>query len=456
MKKFGIALLSLGLIAAFSMSAFAVVPELTGEYYARGSYLSNPSMLPPEGGNSRGPFSYYDARLRTFIRLKIADGLSITSRLDSLETIWGQNTKNYIFSGSKGNDQNANQSVAWEQAYTDFATGIGSFRVGYFSATPYGWGTNFMDSTGTNPGVKYTNKFGGFEVLADLYKVAKGNLSANSVSKPTPMYTNADSDSDLYELGAKTKFANGEGGLLWSYFRDATNKSSAITSTPFVTAYHRLQPYFTGKFGPVQVEAEGYYGMGKTKFEPQTPLPADVDLQDKGLFLSAKFNMGAAYVGARFYYASGDDPTTVDKKEGGMNAGFGYAKDKSIWGQFNAILFSDDYHDYNRTTGNSVEVAGNMDNLFEYQLIAGIKPMPKLSLDARLSILKADQDVGVGAAKVRSKDYGTEMDLMATYNIFDQLTYNVGFAYLWTGDYFKGTSATQAIENIYYLSLDRP
>ena len=97
MKKFGIALLSLGLVAVFSMSAFAVVPELTGEYYARGSYLSNPSMLPSDGGKSRGPFSYYDQRLRVFTRLKIADGLSLTTRMDALEDIWGQNTNRHSF-----------------------------------------------------------------------------------------------------------------------------------------------------------------------------------------------------------------------------------------------------------------------------------------------------------------------------------------------------------------------
>jgi hypothetical protein len=448
MKKFGIALLSLGLIAAFSMSAFAVVPEFTGQYYARGSYMSNPSMLPTEGGNSRGPFSYYDQRLRTFFRLKIADGLSLTTRMDSMEVIWGQNTKNYIISGSRGNDANNNQSVSFEQVYTDFKTGIGGFRVGYFSATPYGWATNFMDSTGTNPGIKYTNKFGAFEVLADLYKQDKGNLA--STSKIKPMYTQSDADNDLYELGVKTKGKSMEGGLLWSYFRDAQEKAAAAPDAQ-VTAIHRFQPYYMGKFGPVEIEAEGYYQKGKVNYEPQTSKPADTDITGQGIYVGAQYNMGAAYVGGRFMYASGDDPTTSDKIEGGLNASLGYGRDKAIFGEFNTILFSDDYHDYNVTKGNSVELAGQMDNVFEYQIYGGFKPMPKLELMARFSILKADQDVGTGASKVLSKDYGKELDVKATYNIFDQLTYNVGFAYLWTGDYFKGTSTTQSIENIYYL-----
>jgi len=40
MKKLWLFLLSLGLIMAFSVSAFAVDVKVTGEYYAAGLYLS--------------------------------------------------------------------------------------------------------------------------------------------------------------------------------------------------------------------------------------------------------------------------------------------------------------------------------------------------------------------------------------------------------------------------------
>jgi hypothetical protein len=85
-----------------------------------------------------------------------------------------------------------------------------------------------------------------------------------------------------------------------------------------------------------------------------------------------------------------------------------------------------------------------------YQLYGGFAPTKKLLFDIRYSYLKADQE---GAATGwQSKDYGTELDAKATYKIYDQLTYNIGAAYLWTGDYFKGTSKTAKIENMYYVS----
>ena len=40
MKKFWLSLLSLGLVMAFSASAFAVDMKITGEYYAAGLYLN--------------------------------------------------------------------------------------------------------------------------------------------------------------------------------------------------------------------------------------------------------------------------------------------------------------------------------------------------------------------------------------------------------------------------------
>jgi hypothetical protein len=47
--------------------------------------------------------------------------------------------------------------------------------------------------------------------------------------------------------------------------------------------------------------------------------------------------------------------------------------------------------------------------------------------------------------------YGTEVDLTGTYKITNNLSYMLGVAYLFTGDYFKGTSATGEVGNDYML-----
>ena len=443
MKKIGIVLLSLGLVLAFSMSASAVTPEMTGQYYARGNYASNPSMLEQGGASGRGSVSYYDQRLRTFIRLKIADGLNLTSRFDSMETIWGQNTKNTI-AGDAG--KTAQQSIAWEQVYVTFTTGIGRFDVGYKSGTPYGWGTKFMNAPGTAPGVKWSNTFGNLSVLADFNRTSQGDLTTANESD----LNQQDKNNEYYDLGATYKFSGGDAGLLYTYFRNAYTRT---TTGGTITSNHIIQPYVKTKLGPVNLEAEAYYMNGKTVSDVAGT--ADIDIKTKGLYVHGKFNMGPAYAGAKFIYASGDDPTTT-KKEGSMNSTFKYSTDTDIWGELTpTILFGYGYHGL---SVNSIPVAGNttdlgttMDNVWLYNIYGGVNVGKKLSFEARAFYAKADEN-GSSSASWQSKDYGKELDLKATYKIYDQLTYNIGFAYLWTGDWFKGTSATVQLDNIYYVS----
>jgi len=46
---------------------------------------------------------------------------------------------------------------------------------------------------------------------------------------------------------------------------------------------------------------------------------------------------------------------------------------------------------------------------------------------------------------------GMEVDVKASYKIYDNLTYMVGAGYLWTGDYFKKGVSTAKIGNDYIL-----
>ena len=57
MKRFWVVLLSLGLVMAFSMSAFAVTPNFTGTYFVRSQYYSNPSLLDQDLGAGRDSWS---------------------------------------------------------------------------------------------------------------------------------------------------------------------------------------------------------------------------------------------------------------------------------------------------------------------------------------------------------------------------------------------------------------
>jgi hypothetical protein len=88
-----------------------------------------------------------------------------------------------------------------------------------------------------------------------------------------------------------------------------------------------------------------------------------------------------------------------------------------------------------------------MSNAWFYQGRAGVKPIADLDIMASLS----HADVDKKPAGFVGGTYGTEVDLTGTYKITNNLSYMLGVAYLFTGDYFRGTSATGEVGNDYML-----
>src|SRR5208337_1421237 len=100
-------------------------------------------------------------------------------------------------------------------------------------------------------------------------------------------------------------------------------------------------------------------------------------------------------------------------------------------------------------------MSGGISNAMMGQFFLGVKPMPKLDIKASYTIAQADQNVGAtpaAAALWQSKNYGSELDVTATYKIYDNLSYMVGFGYLWAGDFWKGTNAAATIDNDYLIT----
>jgi len=454
MKKYLVALLSLGLVMAFSMSAFAVSADFTGQYYAVGDYQSNTKLGADQNVAGNNSNAYMQQRLRLFTRLKIAEGLTFTTRIDALETVWGRDqapsTTNPALvnvDGKAFRDYNT-ANISFEQAWLTAATAIGTFDVGYKTGTPFTWGTGFMNAPGTAPGIRWSKDFGSLKLLADWHKTSKGDIATTG----KPSLTASDMDADYYDLGVSSKFKNGDAGLLMTYFRDATLRGSATAGT--LSTVVNFQPYAKMKLGNLDLEAEAYYITGKVKLEQGATTGQDQDVSAMGLYANAKFNMGPAFVGVIGAYASGQDKSKTDKITGKIQGDLGYGTDTNIWPVTTPlILFGYHYHgmglsQYIPTSANDPK--SKFDNAMLGMIYGGYAATNKLSFEAKYAYAKADQD---GAATGwQSKNYGTEFDVKATYKIYDALTYNVGAAYLWTGDYFKGTVATAKVDNNYLIT----
>jgi len=413
----------------------------------------------------------------------------LTMRADILENLWGldQNTTNPlnattvdgtgITPGAKATDMKRfnTQNISVEQIYMTFRTGIGTFVVGQKSAKPFGWGTWFLNSSGTGGGIDWTQRFGDWTLMAEAIKKQKGDMSPNGVPRE-PLLGQQDVDKDYFDVSAAYKAKNWEAGMMLTYFRNADKRTTAATS--FLVTSYMFDPYFKAKFGPLELEGEAYYMMGKKEFDTSTATRQDRNIKASGGYLFAKYNMGPAWFGASFSITSGNDPNSADTNGQDMTGGvlntFGFATDNSqTWAPIHAptILIgtlSDPIHLYTPLGGKVPDAAGPLggaagaggnsgngcyDNTILYSLKAGYAVNKNLSFDGNVWFA-AVQRV---SDKLSSSDkLGTEIDLHAQYKIYDNLSYNVGVSYLFTGDFFKGTPANnptgEDVKNVYQLT----
>ena len=282
MKKFWLAFLSLGLVMAFSTSAFAVDVQFSGSYFAAGMYLNQTSLMKGPIDNSVNPYTgspsylhnnddistaFYFQRLRVRTDFIISPGLKFITRFDALERIWGgaRSTPGTYDIQSAGT-RDERQNIAFDWAYIEYTSPIGLFQVGY--AEDNVWGTVFGSSGSGPPSgqILYGAQIGPVTFGASISKETDGSYSAvNSGAKWT------DTDYDRYNVFGIYNFKGGETGLLFSYNRFANDKQTP--SSNFLTGMgawgvplnmggsyipyanmmyiYTLAPYAKVKLGPV-------------------------------------------------------------------------------------------------------------------------------------------------------------------------------------------------------------
>jgi len=402
------------------------------------------------------------------------------------------------------------ESIEFEAAWVDFKVPFGRIQAGYVP-NGIGFGTWFLIDPYTWPTIRFDTQVGPLNVFASIFKIrewrnsdafARGGISTNG-------YVN-DSDSDAYRIGLVYKMKPGEVGIMYELWRDARAKAGAgsgwTAAAPvytdasagqwagalptgnqgWVTQISTLNPYFKFTAGPLYLEGEGYYRFGKLrKYEPVTAgnaQPEDVDVSAWGAYLHARALFKPFYVGGIFVYMSGDKMDDATKVQGsiGQLMGDNYAFNPCL------ILWNYEYVDAmgwsqgnipasalgNPRTLESYQNTRYMDNVWFYQFYAGMYITPKLDITAKIAYAYADQKPRMGVAPVgatltaaqthaafvglknqefTSDKYGTEFDLVANYKIYNNLTYTVGFGYLWTGDYFKGYDPNASVKNNYIV-----
>jgi len=448
MKRFLIALLAVGLIAAFSMPAIAADIKVSGEYFAAGYWESNRAFTNSDEKGAK----YYAGRLQVNPVIQVAEGLKLVTRFEAMERVWGQDPIGSSPTATNARNTAEEQNISWRRAYLSAKILGGTLDVGYMAGGRFG--TDFMDYENEVPRVKYTYVAGPFIFLALNEKAFSSSAALNPTGpsgkgvgggEKSILNLTSDSDYDKYAIAAIYKWSSGEvGGLVQRY---VINTAEYPGGTDVKRYFNLWVPYFKANFGPVYAEGEILYIQGTWAQYPTGSASTDVDIKNLDWYLKVKYAMGPANIGASVAVIQGDDPATADKYEGApFNPENGYVQYQPtlvLWNDWTSRWTGQSFGTYASTGLSALPTNANI-----YQVFAGYKPLPKLSIDASYSWLKCNEKP---AATYVSDDYGKEFDIKAAYKIYDNLEYMVAFGYLWTGDYFKGTSDSNTVGNDWLL-----
>jgi len=435
MKRLWFIILSLSLVAGLGLQAMAVDVKFSGEYYAAGLYLDKTSFQ--KNTADEGPSTaFYFQRLRVKTEFVISPGLSLTTRFDVMERAWGatRSASSTALDTASAGTRAENENIAFDHLYVTYFSPVGIFKAGYADASYFG--AVFGDSRRPAGQIEYAVKIGDFVGVLNTGKMKENSATAINAAMAS------DRDDNYALFIAFYGWKNGEAGLQGIYERDASNRTIvAGTDVGYLSSLYVMIPYVKMRLGPVALQAEVDYLFGKlTNWEGSFSIgQPDISLNQVAAMIDAQADLGKFYLGGTVAYASGDDPATADKMEGGIMGG-GLDWNPCL------ILFNNDlnYWAGSQAGYDGAANAGAMTNAWFFQLRGGVRPTDKLDVMASVSYARADK---TPQAVWVSRDYGYEVDLTATYRITNNLSYMLGGGYFFAGDYYKGTSAAHEINN---------
>ena len=503
MRRFWLVILSLGLALTFSAQAFAVDVKVSGSFSIAGMYMDKTNFLKNDYVNAMSRFdvpagistAFYYQKLRVQTDFIFSPNLKLVTRFDALERIWGgyrgnapKDTSGLLnppldnedYTSQSSGTREENQNIAFDWAYISYISPIGLFEIGYQADN--NWGTVFGNNEIKG---KPVAKIAWMAPLTPepyragvTIQVVKYNDRSSSAIAPSHF---TDSDNDEYivaVVGMPTKDI--EFGLLYGYERVATERATVLTepySVPVeaTIAASMLTPYFKARSGHFYLEGEFAYLWGQINWEGDPlglggllgiPAGSKTDIVTIMAYLNTVVDFGMFYGGATFAYVSGDNPKTmVTKMEGGLIGGgvdfqpclMMFNSDRAYWaGSLKGYAYA--YTGMMVGSGGPAPDNGELANVWFYQGKIGVRPVAALDIMASVSYATADQRPGGLAilgppivGPVLHNDYGWEVDVVGTYKLTNNLSYMLGAAYWFVGDYYKGDSDANQLVNNYML-----
>lgn len=431
MKKVLSTVAALGLVAGIATSAAALELKVKGEYILDSYVISNArGILSGNGlqlgdkktdiGEPSGTNEWFEHKFQVDADLIVNDNITMQSRIRFIDWgIWGQDDTNI----SDGN----NFSV--RRMWLVYKSPIGVWEIGRRPAGS--WEHEFVNSGSRADRIMWKSG----KMLGDSFSM----YAFYQKSKELDGYiADDDRDSSYWEAyGAFTGY--GKTSLAVAYWYDDTNDTPGGSTSNM----YRIKGYgdyqFTDMIG---MEMEFDYIWGDKEYN--TFLMPDTDVSGLAVMADLQMNFGAAQANLMGFYLSGDDGTDADQDAYSSSKGSGndFEPLYILTGSKTGILNND-----SGTAGDTFGAFAR--NAGVYALVAGadFQAMEKLSFHGAVGYAEAaDERPGWDA------EYGWEFDAGLGYKLLDNLTYNLHFGYLVTGDFFKtGTPGWSDVNDITLL-----
>ncbi len=505
MKKIiatGATLLMALMVAAPSFAAMET--KVTGTFTLDGVLNMNPDLVADD--DAKETKSFREMQLRINTETKVTDKITFFTRADILDKVLSSQHSNSINESSEDDD-----NIQIDHAWMRIISPIGVWQLG--RKTGIKWGTDFFDdgnAYGTDraeyilPIPVGDDKFV-FGAVAEKALETKQTNRDNDKFYLTGTYVNKDWKTgilgglysynsfiegnaidqtilnNVYNTGATVQSITTAGAALVTAatpYSAAATAFSGVASTFFPRVDGQvfyIAPYFSGKVGPLNINAEFGFITGEAVLKADDFLEAtrvidatnahlnsllgttysttneaaaranlgklDKDANAMCYWLEAGLPMGSANVELGYAFMSGDkDGFSGDLEAAGL---LGQGED---WEKF-LILFGD-----NTGLDTTLDGNGNILTPNTYMNTAGISLMyvgggynitDSTSISGLFGMAKADE-----ARAGWDDDYGMEVDLTLSCKLMDNLDYKATAAYLMAGDFWKGGVAGAKIDDM--------
>ncbi len=421
MRKILMFLMALALAFTFAVPAFAL-ENIFGGYWRTRAYMQKD--FSGEDQTEAQDLQLVDTRTRLYYTAKFSDNFQFVNKFE-LNANWGDGDDGYGDIGADG------VSVKVKHSYADMTCGKTNMTIGVQGAT-------------LNRGFLFDDDFAGAVVTYNMSETVsipfiwmKAYEGYNAYDPEAPQKNLNDEDVDYYAVYPTITAGKATINPILAWVTSDKPESwfgseGLEPIDPDLPGdIENLDLYYLGfdadlPAGPASLWMTALYQFGSFDYITATD-DTSIDVSAYLLAVGASADVDKLNLHGKLFYATGQDPDEED-----WTAFTGPIGQSYYW----AEIMGYGIFDYDFSNGSCGD---RISDIMAANIGVTMKPTDKLSLTGDLWFAQLAEDNENG-----DTDLGTEIDLIASYSILDNLSMDAAVAYLFAGDATTGGSSDDA------------